>query len=304
MTTGEATNEFKAYYSRQKIKQIYIDGKPLKKLSDLYQYLQVVYSGPEDIYNFFSIPAKRRHFMDMAIAKIFPVYIDFIRRFNDALDQRNALLKSGFNPKEKEAWDKVFCEEVKNVTEYRIKFFSIYREFIQKAYSMIIGREETVDVFLRPNFAPPYTPQEVKETELMILDAPPPTSPSTSREAYIEKMMKMLKDIEQSEVKTQTSLLGCQRDDFHISINHKNAFHFASQGQKRSIVIAMKIALANMITDINKTKPIMIFDDTLAELDMTRSSNLLSKLTKDHQIFIASPTAERYLTTGLPVLNL
>ena len=78
---------------------------------------------------------------------------------------------------------------------------------------------------------------------------------------------------------------------------------YASQGQKRSIVIALKIALANIITSITGANPILIFDDTLAELDPNRCGNLLNNLILKHQIFIASPTEERYLGAGLEVVR-
>ena len=274
---NDATTECKAYYDKQKKKVIHIDDKPLKKISDLYHLLQVVYSGPEDIYNIFSTPAKRRQFIDMAIAKVFPVYIDFLRRFRDALIQRNSLMKTDFNQKEKEAWDKTFCEEAKNIVEYRIKFCDLYKDVLKTAHTMIVKNED-IDYSLKLNV--------FYESD------------------FCSKMTSLLKDNEQKERKYQTSLFGPHLDDFVITLNQKNAMHYASQGQKRSIVIALKIALAYIISSTSNVQPILIFDDTLAELDKSRSTNLLSHLSMKHQIFIASPTSDKYLSTKLPILNL
>ncbi|MCL2064546.1 MAG: DNA replication and repair protein RecF [Candidatus Cloacimonetes bacterium] len=269
--------EFKAYYNNQKKKLLHIDGKALQKISDLYRHIQVVYSGPDDIFNIFSVPIKRRFFVDMAISKIYPAYMDSLRRFKEALLQRNTLLKKDFTKKEKEAWDKTFCEESKNVVEYRIKFFEQYRKFFKKAYSLIVETEEEVEVYLKMNF---YDKD------------------------FVEKMMNLLRENSLKEKKYQTSLFGPHLDDFYITIKQKNAFQYGSQGQKRSIVLALKLAISDMIMEINKICPIMIFDDTLAELDKRRSENLLINLIGKHQIFIASPTVDRYQETNLPAMNL
>jgi DNA replication and repair protein RecF len=269
-------NEFKVYYTKDK-KVIQVEGKPLKKLSDLYQLLQVIYSSPDDIFNIFSTPAKRRQFLDMAISKIYPAYIDYLRRFKETLMQRNAMLKTDFSANEKEAWDHTFVQEAKNVVGYRLKFFELYKEAFKTAYAMIIDNAEETDVSLKLSFY---------------------------HEDFESKMKQVLRDSLSKEKKYQESIIGPHRDDFFVMINDKNAFYNASQGQKRSIVIAMKIALGNIITRINNIRPIMIFDDTLAELDNDRTKNLLSNLTPYHQIFIASPTRDKYMDLKLPVYEL
>ena len=269
--------EFNVSFSKEK-KLIRIENNPLKKLSDLYRLLQVVYSGPDDIFRIFSTPAKRRQFMDMAISKIFPVYMDFFRRFKNAHVQRNALLKTNFSPSEKESWDITFCMEAKNIVEYRIKFFDLFKGFFITAYKMIVQENEEVDIALKLNF-------------------------NTDGD-FVNEMMKVLHLNLQKEKRHQETVVGPHRDDIDILINQKIALFHASQGQKRSIVIAMKIALANIITNITGKNPIMIFDDTLAELDLSRSNNLLTNMIEKHQIFIASPTSEKYLNLKLPVLEL
>ena len=269
-TSNLSTIGCKAYYNRLKKKNIQINNTPLKKISDLYQHVQMVYSGPDDVYSIFSLPAKRRVFMDMAISKVYPAYLEYLRRFKEALYQRNSLLKKTYSTHEKEAWDKTFCSETENVCEYREKFFTFYRSHFQNAYKMIVQNEENVDITLKPNVA----------------------------------TMNILKENEAKERKYQTSLFGSHLDDFFVTINQKNAQYYASQGQKRSIVIALKIALGRIITDINKVKPIMIFDDTLTELDEERCNSLLEKIVFDHQVFIASPSMEKYSLVELPILRL
>jgi DNA replication and repair protein RecF len=276
-SVNDTLSEFQVIFDKHNKKVIHYENKQLRKLSDLYKLLQVVYSAPDDIFNLFTTPAKRRHFIDMAIAKIYPVYIEYLRNYKNALTQRNHLLKTEFNPKEKEAWDRVYCEAAFNIIEYRIMFFDLFNAEVTKAHSQIIDKDEIIDVSLKLNF---YDND------------------------FVSKMLAFLNKNIANERKQQTSLYGPHRDDFSISINKQDAFSYASQGQKRSIVIAFKIALANIIKAINNINPILIFDDTLAELDMQRSNFLLSYLTQKHQIFIASPSATKYNGIDLPVLEL
>jgi DNA replication and repair protein RecF len=273
----DAPLQLKAYFSKDK-KVIQIDDKPLKKMTSLYDLLQMVYSGPDDIYQIFSTPAKRRQFLDMAISKVFPAYMDHLRSFHHALIQRNALLKTEFTPSEKDAWDDTFVRAAKEVVDYRMRFFSLLADQISYAYQNIISQDEHISIDLKLNF--------FHATD------------------FHEKMLWALSDIVIKEKRYQQSQIGPHRDDFVISIDTKNAFHFASQGQKRSIVIALKLALANIIKSINEINPILIFDDTLAELDIHRSARLLDHLTKHHQVFIASPNLDKYMSVDLPVIAL
>jgi len=270
--------DFKAYFDKSSKKHISIENKSLKKMSELYHYLQIVYSGPNDLYNLFSTPAKRRLFIDSSISKLYPDYLIHLTKYKYIHFQRNAMLKNNYQPKEKEAWDKVFCEENNNIVQYRINFFKILRLYYQAAYQKITVEEERVDIHLKPNFY--------------------------CEDFSIPPLVTRLRENEEKEKKNQCSLFGCHLDDFYLTINNNIASLFASQGQKRSMVIALKLALAQIISEISQNDPILIFDDTLAELDQQRNKNLLTYLTTKHQIFIASPSFAKYSSIELPVIDL
>ena len=276
-TRDNTDSEFKVYYNRDKIKVIQKDSLPLKRVSDLYKFLQTVYSGPNDVYNIFTMPHRRRHFIDLAISKLYPVYIDHVRKYKNILEQRNSLLKTNFNTREKEAWDKVFVEEASFIVDYRIKFFKLFTQELNDKYKLIVDDKEKIDISLKLSF---------------------------NDSDFINKMLKVLPEIFPKEKKYQKSLIGPHLDDFSISLNSQNAMLFASQGQRRSIVLGMKLALSQMISNLNGVFPILIFDDTLAELDNDRSNRLLQNLSGKHQIFIASPNADKYKAIALSILTL
>jgi len=274
---NDTDSEIKVFFQKDK-KVISVGEKHLQKLSDLMHLVQIIYSSPDDIYHIFSSPQKRCLFIDMAISKVYPVYIDIYKRFKVALTQRNALLKTDYSPAVKEAWDTTFAYEANNVAQYRLKFITEYMHYLKNAYQMIVKNTENIDIALKQSFS--------------------------AGDDYVNKMMAKLNEYADREKRYQCSLIGPHRDDLLLSVNSKNAIYYASQGQKRSIVIALKIALAQMIQCTYNQNPILIFDDTLAELDTDRSLSLIANLAPHHQIFIASPQADKYLSTRLPVMEL
>jgi len=274
---NEVDTIFTVFFEEGK-KVVTCDQQPQKRLSDLYSLVQIIYSAPEDIYHIFTTPLRRRQFLDMAILKVFPGYIEVYRRFRSSLSQRNALLRSEFTAKEKEVWDATFASDSCEVCEYRRRFIAQFERCLKEAYAMIITEKESIGISLRHNFF--------------------------AEQNYVERMIAKMHEIFARERKYQQTLVGPHQDDFHIYLDGKNSLHYASQGQKRSIVIALKIALANLVQNIYNKNPILCFDDTLAELDKHRQQQLLSSLVPKHQVFIASPETDKYLSASLPVLQL
>ncbi|MDD4389157.1 MAG: DNA replication and repair protein RecF, partial [Bacilli bacterium] len=94
-----------------------------------------------------------------------------------------------------------------------------------------------------------------------------------------------------NEIAMQTTLFGPHRDDFEIKINGENAGTFASQGQQRTLLLASKLALTEMLA--NKDSPlVIILDDVFSELDSARQNQLLSMINRDFQIFITTTSIE------------
>ena len=86
----------------------------------------------------------------------------------------------------------------------------------------------------------------------------------------------------------KTTAYGIHKDDFTILINGKDAADYASQGQKRTILLAMKVGIVLMINTIKNDTPILLLDDVFSELDQYRRSKLLDLLPKEIQIFISA----------------
>jgi DNA replication and repair protein RecF len=81
----------------------------------------------------------------------------------------------------------------------------------------------------------------------------------------------------------RTTLLGPHRDELKLTLNDKSAAQFGSEGQKRSVVIALKMAQAEYLTGIHGVPPVLLIDDIMGELDAGRRSGFLPLLDRVHQ---------------------
>ena len=85
------------------------------------------------------------------------------------------------------------------------------------------------------------------------------------------------------ELNYRTTLVGPHRDDLSLLVNGQSAAQFASEGQKRSLAIALKMAQAEYVTGLRGTPPILLIDDVMGELDARRRAGLLPLLERSHQ---------------------
>ena len=101
-------------------------------------------------------------------------------------------------------------------------------------------------------------------------------------------LMRQLKALRFEEIRRKQTLIGPHRDDLRFLLNGADAIHFASQGQQRSLVLSFKLAELKAITDFLDEPPILLLDDVLAELDLSRQSLLMSVVGRDMQTIITT----------------
>jgi DNA replication and repair protein RecF len=195
------------------------------------------------------------------------------------INQRNSLLKNDFSLKEKQSWDEQMINLGTDIIQYRLNFLDDFIPVLQNCYSEITGFTENIDIEYQCSFK--FQKSQIKSD-----------------------FHKKCQEILSNEKQYQRTLIGPHLDDIYFRINGQSVAKFASQGQKRSLVIALKIALAKMIHNNCGIYPILIFDDTLAELDISRSQNLINMLSQNHQLFIATPNLNHYSDFNLQILEL
>ncbi len=269
---------FEAASDRSK-KIIKINSVNIARISELYKYLKVVYFSPNDIEIAAGSPVFRRNFIDQAISQYSFEYIEALRNYKRILKQRNALFKTDYSSKEKRAWDEEFAKTGTNIIKLRLSYLVNFKPLLEKYYEIISCAKEKLNINYKFSF------------------------PNDNEDIFTNLIDHILR-IEEQEKNQQRSLTGPHLDDIEISIDSHLSRYFSSQGQKRSIAIAMRLVQTELIKDKDEDPPILMFDDVLADLDQQRIEKINELLKGKHQIFIATPNIANYRSFDLPEIHL
>lgn len=219
---------------------------------------------PDDLELIKAGPANRRNYCDALLSTLFPSYAKTLSRYNRIVSQKNALLKSGAPISDIEIWNEQQALFGASVIKSRCELIKRLLPYAEKNFSEMTENREQLDIR--------YNCTVCEDTEL--------------DEAEIKELF--LKKISENSFKEQAAescLYGPHRDDIEFYINENNARQFASQGQQRSIVLALLLAKTSLIKNHTGKTPIVLLDDVMSELDSSRQSYLLNKI-KDFQVFI------------------
>jgi DNA replication and repair protein RecF len=262
-------------------KKITINRIPVRQLSQIYEYVKVIYCSPEDVYLVNGSPRKRRQYFDLAIAQLTPSYIPQLRHYNHIVEQRNTLLKDSANKKQKKQWDKLFQDAALPVIVSRLAYISKLNGKIQSTYKDTLIETETLHIDYLPTLNP------VQEECRTV--------------SYEEQLARLAS----KEWQYQRTLIGPHLDDYEIRLLGKPLRDIGSQGQKRTVTLLIKIAHLELIRDSIGEYPILLLDDIFAELDKDHTEHFMKILESHEQVFVASPNSRTSVYWNkLPVINL
>ena len=255
---------------RQKI--VEQNGLRIRSTSDLVGRMRVVLFIPEHLSLVKEGPAERRSWIDSAMCQIYPGYLTALSRFNKALKNRNRLLKDFESDKKSfyetiDFWSDQVAREATVLTEYRNKYVERASELVGQFFTDMTGGKEKVELVYAPSCK--LNSEDIENSKVF------------------SEYNRLLSSNYDRETTVGNTLWGSHKDDIEILINGKSAREFASQGQQRSIALAMKLAEGEICKDNTGDSPIFLFDDVLSELDLKRRTYLLSEL-KDKQVIMTS----------------
>ena len=245
-------------------KKFFINSNEVKKMSEVFGNLVAVYFSPNDLRIVSSSPSERRDFMDTDISQLSGSYYSLIQRYDKVLFQRNKLLKMIHNKKELldqiGVWDAQLAHFAGLIIKTR-------KNFIQK---LTEPARETMK----------FMSKNADELGISYVGAKGETSAEIEQE-----ILKSLENNIDKDMELGYTSIGPHRDDVKFELNGKDAKIFASQGQQRSIVLALKIAEMQVFEQELGEKPVLVLDDVFSELDSTRQKKMYEKL-KDVQVLM------------------
>jgi DNA replication and repair protein RecF len=249
--TSQSSREIKIYWSARE-RKLTLDGQPVRRLSDFLGTLRAVVFCTEDLQLVKGTARTRRRFLDLLLTQTHPTYLPLLQRYTQALRSRNALLKQP--APDEAALDSFSAELVK------------------------LGNEL---IRLRRELAPKLSPlarlayrrisNDAEELRVEYL-------PAVKNDFAVE-----LAQARKRERTFRATLIGPHRDDLQLLLNNKSAAQFGSEGQQRTLAIALKMAQAEYLTGIHGSPPILLIDDIMGELDVKRRSGFLPLLERAHE---------------------
>ena len=253
-----------------------LNGKKLKSPSLLAGNFNAIVFSPTDLRLVSEGPAVRRRFLDLAIGQLYPAYIEILKNYLRAVTQRNKIIKDFRYDSTVSVMLDVFEEEIANnglkIIKYRNRYIEILSEFIPALYNGLSGGKENLEIEYIKSFKGENLKEELKK--------------SRTEDMY----------------STKTGV-GPHRDDLEFKINGISARNYGSQGQKRSVALALKLAEAEVIKKNTGECPICLLDDVMSELDPNRQNFILNHI-KEMQTFLSccDPENVKNLEVGKKII--
>jgi DNA replication and repair protein RecF len=241
-------------------KKFFIDDVEAEKLSDFWGKFTAVIFKNEDVELIRGSSMERRAWMDGFISSVQPGYLKNVQRLSAIVKQKNALLKDE-NPS-REVWDALTSQlwETSQYISYQRKQFTEWvQPIVEEEYAALCQEKEKFEMIYKDTFS-----QHEKDD---------------------------LHSLFQRETRMQSVLVGSHRDDWELFLKGKPLKNFGSEGQQKSVVLAMKLAEVKFIEEKTGKPPVILMDDMLNELDPQRQTVFWRLLPESSQWLYATTEA-------------
>ena len=248
---GQGDHEIKIYWSARE-RKLALDGRPVKKLSDYLGTLRTVVFCTEDLQLVKGTGRTRRRFLDLLLTQTQPGYLALLQRYMFVVRSRNALLKQ-------------FAPDLQSLETYSDELVKLGNEIMRQRREVIPKLSPLARLAYR---------RISNDAEDLRIDY----EPNVKGDFAVE-----LAQQRDRERRTRLTLVGPHRDELQLLLNEKSAAQFGSEGQKRTLAIALKMAQAEYLAGIHGSAPVLLIDDVMGELDAKRRSGLLPLLERARQ---------------------
>ena len=232
-------------------KGIAVNKIPIKRASELFGIINIVFFSPEDLNIIKNGPSERRRFMDLELAQLDKVYLSNLSNYNRIVNQRNHLLKDISNKgnlKETlDIWDEQLIHYGNKVIKRREQFIDEINEIIYNIHNKLTGNKENLKLGYESNL----------------------------RHLSFEQALSKYRD---RDLRLKSTTCGPHRDDINFMVEDLDIRRFGSQGQQRTAALSLKLSEIHLVKKLINDTPILLLDDVLSELDKYRQNYLLDSI--------------------------
>lgn len=266
-----ATHKIDMHLKKNKPKGVAIDGIPIKKSSELFGIVNLVFFSPEDLGIIKNGPADRRRFIDLELCQLDKLYLYDLSNYNKIISQRNNLLKQiSFNRNLLDTlnvWNVQLVHYGNKIIERRSLFIEQLNEILYDIHSKLSGGREKLRIKYEPN---------------------------VTKEEFSKKLDSSI----ERDIALKMTHIGPHRDDLSFLDGDLDLRKYGSQGQQRTAALSLKLAEIGLVKKIIKDNPILLLDDVLSELDRNRQNYLLDSIS-DIQTIITCTGLEEFITNRM-----
>ncbi|MBE5921313.1 MAG: DNA replication/repair protein RecF [Lachnospiraceae bacterium] len=239
------------HLKKNKAKGIAINGLPIKKASELFGIVNVVFFAPEDLFIIKNGPSERRRFLDMELCQLDKIYVYNLIQYNKVILQRNKLLKEIDYRSDlletMDIWDLQMVKFGKEVITRRRNFVVELNKLVQPIHEKLSGGKEQLILIYEPDCNEEHLAEEIGRNR-------------------------------ERDLKLRTTTVGPHRDDISFILNGIDIRKYGSQGQQRTAALSLKLAEIELVKKIIRDTPVLLLDDVFSELDSHRQNHLLDSL--------------------------
>jgi DNA replication and repair protein RecF len=246
-----------------------------RRTTSLVGILRTVLFAPEEMLLIAGSPGLRRAALDLLAGQRSPAYLHDLAVYTRTLQQRNSLLRA---IREEQAgrdelrfWDASFLDAGAAILAERARLLGAIAEPLARAHAEI-------------------APDEARAGRLVLRSVT--NAPAALGEGPRDALERRLRETAEKEIWNGTTLVGPHRDDLAFETNGRDLATFASRGQQRTAILALKLAELDLLTELDGRPPLLLLDDVFSELDPERRSHLVRRIAALPQAFVTTTTLD------------
>ena len=232
-------------------KGIAINKIPIRKASELFGIINIVFFSPEDLNIIKNGPAERRRFIDLELSQLDKVYLNNLSNYNRIVNQRNHLLKEiDYNKSAIETldiWDMQLIQYGSRIIECRQKFIEEINKIISNIHKKLTGNREDIKIIYEPSNG-------------------------------VLSFEQALSKNKEKDLRIKSTSVGPHRDDIAFLVGDIDIRKYGSQGQQRTAALSLKLSEIELVKKSIHDTPVLLLDDVLSELDKHRQNYLLDSI--------------------------
>jgi DNA replication and repair protein RecF len=268
-------------------KEILIDGAK-KSVNDAIGHFNAVIFVPQMSQIIEGAPDDRRRYLNLALAQSTPAYARVLGEYNQALTQRNALLKMlgerGGNADQLDVWDDALTRLGSQIILWRIEAVQQIERLASRVHFELTHGGE----ILRLSYDPAYDPLPKPNGQLGLKIDIAVDRSRLELDEIENGFRARLKELRGEEIARGVTTIGPHRDDLRFLANNIDLSDYGSRGQVRTALLALKLAEVNWMKERTREWPVILLDEVMAELDGQRRADLLKYVGESEQVLFTT----------------